>query len=590
MNNPTAEKILVIDDESTHRILAKEYLEGAGYVVRLAEDGSRGLALAKKLKPELVLVDLLIPGVDGLKICRALKSTEDTSDIPIILITASREPDVIARGLEAGADDFITKPVDWEFIGDRVAYVLAKSSEKRRMMLEAREMMSQLHGDGADAAPGHAAPGEEGNANLQAVAALEAELAETRQAVDSQQAVIEQQASDIEGLRRMLQSKQDEFAAIHQEARRAQAAELEDLVNRHAQEVSELCSRHDSITDRLKSELESAVKEKSSVQALRAQQLEAKLRASNADQKNELDSARREHAAAIAKLRGQLAAERDAALNEQARLTEAVRVAEGKLQEALERPTSVADVEQTAASRDGISASWDFVRACSTVFQNQLRAMTDPLSIIKDAAVTDRGLTAATAQLEQATAALGGLLSNMRLLAQMMARKEALRETSFDLGELVADAVERTRPLAEHNKVHVDLSPGLKALVVTADEARMQFAVLSLLVNAIRYSPHGSRVAVSVCPDGEGNGAVIVRDQGVGINPTLLKQMHQCLDTASWPVSDSKLGLGIPLAMAIARAHDGRLELESVIGDGTTAMLKLPAPRIATSPMMQKWA
>ena len=131
-------KILVIEDETTQRILAKDYLEESGYIVRLADDGQRGLEMASVLKPDLILLDLLLPSLDGYTLCTRLKENPDTAEIPVILVTASRETDVIERGMEAGASDFVTKPVDWNYLSDRVDHVLQQSRDMNRMAEEKR--------------------------------------------------------------------------------------------------------------------------------------------------------------------------------------------------------------------------------------------------------------------------------------------------------------------------------------------------------------------------------------------------------------------------------------------------------------------
>src|SRR5690349_18419573 len=109
-------KILVIDDEATQRMLAKEFLEDAGHLVTVTEDGKRGQKLALSLKPDIILLDYLLPAVDGNSVCRTLKMNPATAEIPIILVTASRDADVIEKALAAGAEDFVTKPVDWAYL------------------------------------------------------------------------------------------------------------------------------------------------------------------------------------------------------------------------------------------------------------------------------------------------------------------------------------------------------------------------------------------------------------------------------------------------------------------------------------------
>src|SRR5258706_14812287 len=102
--------ILVIDDELDLIELVRYNIEKEGFEVLGAADGESGLAKAAQHKPDLVLVDVMLPGIDGLEVCRALRSDVRTSRIPVVMLTAkSNESDRVV-GLELGADDYVTKP------------------------------------------------------------------------------------------------------------------------------------------------------------------------------------------------------------------------------------------------------------------------------------------------------------------------------------------------------------------------------------------------------------------------------------------------------------------------------------------------
>ena len=124
MSNEAPKTILIVEDEPTQRILAKEILESAGYIVRSSDDGKHGLNMAIKTQPDLIILDLMLPSLDGYAVCTALRECERTAQIPIILITGSKEPDVIKRGLAAGANDFVNKPV--EIISSNLFWISSK--------------------------------------------------------------------------------------------------------------------------------------------------------------------------------------------------------------------------------------------------------------------------------------------------------------------------------------------------------------------------------------------------------------------------------------------------------------------------------
>jgi len=117
-------KILVIDDEPKIIQLTQDYLENAGFSVISAGDGERALAVIRDEQPDLVVLDLGLPGMDGLDVCRSIRKT---SNLPIIMLTARDEETDKLVGLELGADDYITKPFSPKELVARVRSVLRLS-------------------------------------------------------------------------------------------------------------------------------------------------------------------------------------------------------------------------------------------------------------------------------------------------------------------------------------------------------------------------------------------------------------------------------------------------------------------------------
>jgi len=103
-------KILVIDDDNVIRLLVQRILERMGYAVFIAANGNEGLKIANSLSPDLVLLDVNLPDLDGYAVCAIIRSEETTRKIPVILMSASDDPEDRAHGFAKGADDFITKP------------------------------------------------------------------------------------------------------------------------------------------------------------------------------------------------------------------------------------------------------------------------------------------------------------------------------------------------------------------------------------------------------------------------------------------------------------------------------------------------
>ena len=119
-------RILIIEDESDIGELLEYNLQKEGYDTILANNGESGLEIARKEKPNLLILDLMLPGIDGLDVCRLIKSDSDIKDISIVMLTALGQEEDIVKGLESGADDYITKPFSFKVLIARIQSVLRR--------------------------------------------------------------------------------------------------------------------------------------------------------------------------------------------------------------------------------------------------------------------------------------------------------------------------------------------------------------------------------------------------------------------------------------------------------------------------------
>ncbi len=129
--------VLVIEDEETLREALKYNLSNQGYEVSVTPEGNEGLALARELKPDLVILDVMLPGLDGFQICRVLRQE---SSVPILMLTAKAEEIDRVLGLELGADDYVVKPFSMRELLARVRGMLRRS--KRAAEQPGREVIA----------------------------------------------------------------------------------------------------------------------------------------------------------------------------------------------------------------------------------------------------------------------------------------------------------------------------------------------------------------------------------------------------------------------------------------------------------------
>jgi len=120
----SARKILVVDDDPKTVSLVKLYLESDGHKVLCAYDGVEALRLAREERPNLIVLDLMLPGMDGLQVCRTLRTE---SDVPVIMLTAKTTESDKLTGLDLGADDYVTKPFSPRELAARIKVVLRRT-------------------------------------------------------------------------------------------------------------------------------------------------------------------------------------------------------------------------------------------------------------------------------------------------------------------------------------------------------------------------------------------------------------------------------------------------------------------------------
>ena len=119
-----AVSVLIVEDDKNIQELLQLYLEKEGYAVTVASDGAQGLAKFRAIKPDLVLLDVMMPVMDGWAVCKAIRADGET---PVIMLTAKSETDDKIAGLKAGADDYITKPFEMREVLARIEAVLRRT-------------------------------------------------------------------------------------------------------------------------------------------------------------------------------------------------------------------------------------------------------------------------------------------------------------------------------------------------------------------------------------------------------------------------------------------------------------------------------
>jgi two-component system alkaline phosphatase synthesis response regulator PhoP len=129
--NGRKQRVLVVEDSQTVSTVVKYFLELEGFEVAVAEDGLKGLEMARLEPPDLIISDVKMPGMDGITMLRSLRADPATHDIPVLMLTAETSVEAETAGLESGADDYIAKPVEPRRLAARAKTLFARSARRR---------------------------------------------------------------------------------------------------------------------------------------------------------------------------------------------------------------------------------------------------------------------------------------------------------------------------------------------------------------------------------------------------------------------------------------------------------------------------
>ncbi len=138
--------ILVVDDDEIIRVMMKQLLECSNFLVEMASDGVQAITMVSEVSPDLIILDVSMPQMDGYEVCRILRNDESSRDIPIIFLSAKSELEDKVRGFEMGADDYVPKPFSYDELLARIKVTFRKAErlERERKKAEALEEASRI--------------------------------------------------------------------------------------------------------------------------------------------------------------------------------------------------------------------------------------------------------------------------------------------------------------------------------------------------------------------------------------------------------------------------------------------------------------
>lgn len=129
--------VLIVDDDPNFRFLVRQTLEQSGYITEEAEDGAQAVGVYQELQPDIILLDVVMPEMDGFAVLQAIREMPKGLNVPIIMITSLKDTESVTKAFELGATDFLTKPVDWHLLSLRVQFLLRANHSVLQMVNKA---------------------------------------------------------------------------------------------------------------------------------------------------------------------------------------------------------------------------------------------------------------------------------------------------------------------------------------------------------------------------------------------------------------------------------------------------------------------
>jgi diguanylate cyclase (GGDEF)-like protein len=143
------QRIMVVDDDEVIRIMMKQLIESSGFICEVAKDGKEAIKMASEYLPDLIILDVSMPQMDGFEVCRILRKEEHSQEIPILFLSAKSEHEDRIRGFEMGADDYVPKPFSYDELLARIRVSLRKAERFERERRKAQELEARARYDDA---------------------------------------------------------------------------------------------------------------------------------------------------------------------------------------------------------------------------------------------------------------------------------------------------------------------------------------------------------------------------------------------------------------------------------------------------------
>ena len=569
--------ILIVDDERHNRELLEVMLKPEGFILLSAATGEEALTIVARQPPDLILLDVMMPGMSGYEVVERIKSDPDAKSIPVIMLTALDDRNARMLGLSAGAEDFLTKPVDRAELSVRVRNLLRMKSysDKLQGTLESLESVNvELDRRTREIAFAQtvADAATERLARLQRITAAlsntvtqdevaESVLREAILALESDAGAVVVAASEDAQLSLLRESgcldpvmrsfkhrdpprSDNPYAEAVKTCRPIYLESFDAMLERYPgfQNIAEEKSRGAWIF----LPLEIAAEAVGAV----AFAFAGPRKFTDAD-KHFADTVSRYCAQALDRVGLRIAA--------------AAAIAEaGEARMMAEHANNAKTVFLRAMSHE-LRTPLNAISGYTEILELGIRGVVNPEQ------VKDLG------RIKRAAAYLLRLINDVLTIARLEGARP-LQVISIPVNAVLSEVEGLCALQAKANGVTLTIPPCEREIHVAADAERFQQILLNLLTNAIKFTPDGGRIDVS-CDDDTGVVRIRVKDTGVGVRLSDINRVFEPfvqIDRHLTNATQQGVGLGLSISRELSRAMHGDLTLESAEGTGSTFTLTLP--------------
>ncbi len=569
--------ILIVDDERHNRDLLEVLLKPEGYLILSAASGEEALAIVARQPPDLILLDVMMPGMDGYEVAGRIKSGPQSKSIPVIMLTALDDRNARMLGLNAGAEDFLTKPVD-----------RAELSVRVRNLLRIKAYGDKLQG------------------TLDALEAVNAELDHRTKEIASAQALADAATARLGRLQRITAAlsntvNQDEVAdSVITEAILALECDAGSVVIAPAPDEALTLLRESGSLDPVMRSFKHREAPRSNnpyaeaVKNCRAVYLESFEEMVKRFPGFQDVSKAKSHCAWMflpLGIAGQAVGAVAFGFDRPRKFSESDRhfadTVSRYCAQALDRvrlriaaAAAIAEAgEARMMAEHANNAKTVFLRAMSHELRTPLNAISGYTEILELGirGVVNPDQVKDLGRIKRAAAYLLRLINDVLTIARLEGARP-LHVISIPVNAVLSEVEGLCALQAKANGLTLTVTPSEREIHVAADAERFQQILLNLLTNAIKFTPAEGRIDVN-CDEDSGLVRVRVKDTGVGVREADIDRVFEPfvqIDRHLTTATQQGVGLGLSISRELARAMQGDLTLQSTDGAGSTFTLTLP--------------